>query len=231
MPSLIVPSLPQAVDPGFRLLSVECSFNLEEPEYKRFKDGVPFEGTTLHVSIGRAVSLDGRALDFSGLIGLHDARGEAYHQGSTSDNPTLTGFSLHYSFALRANSRPTKREDDKWDRVSEIARDLVPVHAADVRYRLSLDEELAVPAVKLPIPLSETETRGFSQISGVRLVQVDAADPNRQLYSVIIDRYSKHITFDVSVSTEVRFDDLLLKSALERASTVAALAFEPVRRE
>lgn len=201
-------------------LEVAATFFMTEEEYRGILASAGLEGDNIHLTMSESGDAEYGGGALAGLLGIHRET-----VAPETPDPSRTPFWFHYKFTWTPRPRIAAK-DALWDSAFAAVAPLVPQHPA----RALLDAEYAANRfdfpVSVPISLAAEDAPGFSQIRGVRLVQVDPAKPTSELYSVVLDRDTEfdHVLIRAHVSTA--FDDNILCSAAEQIEAIANLALK-----
>jgi hypothetical protein len=175
-----------------------------------------------HAHCRRRMEIAGSAFELRVLIGIHPG------VLGSDDEQERVGY-FHFDIELRPSRLEFEDESsNSWARLNSW----LCAHGLQVSVsstlRATVPGSFQLP-VKLPIPLNETDTRGFSSIRGVRLAQQDEADKNRELYSIVLDTSGTLTSVTAAVSVDTKYGPELLSDAFAAAADVVRLALAPQR--
>ncbi len=199
--------------------------DLTDANLATIKERSPFAGDEAHYTFRSSVEISESQCELRGLIGVHHV------PATPGENARDAATVLHYAFELGKDAAAEDKQDDDWQRCSDVVATVVGTHQVTASMWAEFSANQIVPATALPIPLGESGVSGFAEIRGVRLVQPDSNDRSVELYSVVLDKIRNGFGMSVTTSIEsTGLDVEVLRRALDRLNDVAALAYKEVRK-
>ncbi len=221
--------IPETLPPNARFVSLSISetVSIGTAAAASLRSRVTTKDDSFHVAIRQPVAVGDCSSELRGLIGIHGlhaaARSRRRSKSSQEKGPRRF---IHYELGLRSTSFAKTIESDSWDEAFKAVAEKLGTHSVSVNLSLSLSEETR-PKIQLPIMVSQAEAMGFTEIRGIRLVQVEPKATG-ELYSVIVDRSANgRIGLSVSTQVEVTLSTESLLIAFTRAMSIANLTFWP----
>ena len=216
--------LPPTLDDesGVTLVSVsaEADLTVTEAEIKTLRSAVDLEEED-HFIYRTNIGEEGSVV---GLVGIHD-----YGIADETEVDPTAHIRVHFSIGYRAGlTFRAEKATPGWSEALDLINEHLSERLIEVEAFLRVDEGAERFAFPVPMDLAETGIAGFTELRGARLVKSDPEEPEKELYSVILDSFGGTSPANVSVSAwiEAGVDENLLPNALQRCSSVLELALD-----
>lgn len=232
MPDFELPSQPADLPLRIWNTYVGLFQDLTVEEFDALADKVGEVGESRHASFAEPAAIGGEVGELRGLIGIHDRRNSKlfakYAEERQKDKPNYTGLWLHYDLTFRHTSSPRDPfVDDDWQKLCDALHESLREHTVEANVRVLLSDPGTVLVMTLPVKLGPSAT-GFTEIRGMRLVQVDEKDPEQELYSVFVDCIGEETTIEASTVVHGRFDNDIMVKGFDAALEVVRLTIREV---
>ena len=230
------PALPESIAVEYFSLSLRGDVEISTQHLSRIREASGQTVEEPHLSFQTVLSGPGYTAGVFGLIGVHttsrrDEKAEQQQLSSVDGEPLASTFEVHYEFVVRPQVKPSAKSNPHWDALRRSLEGTIPLHSAQVDLLLVADEiEFGFP-VSVPLPLNPTDVPGFSEIRGLRLVQLDPENPDVELYYAILDRSGGRRSVQISSPVEVEWTDDILHSAMNHALSIVEIATRPSDKE
>jgi hypothetical protein len=141
-------------------------------------------------------------------------------------------FSMHWRIGIEPSEPHVQEAVGKhWSTLyPSVVKHIGPI-VNSVSLRFHLPAHGAITAIKLPVNLAPADVSGFSQVRGVRLVQMESADQEVELYSVVLDNHEDMVLVDARVPVELSIGDVTFEGAVQRAWSIAKYAVPSLREQ
>lgn len=228
MPHFTIPAAPDHLPVQSFSLALENTLVISDEAYNTIRQRTGLGAGTNHVAIRESVEIGGTSAELRGLIGLHPGGEEA---GEDTDQTQPDYPWVHYSLELRPARGAESVSEGHWRTISSALAEILGAHTINFSSTVWFQRGDVVLAVSLPIELGPSEVPGFSEIRGVRLSKPDPDDNSKDLYSAIIDNYSKYVYITISATIESPFDKDVLVRAFDRVSSITDLLVKQVEQQ
>lgn len=221
MPEVRLPAFPDSLATAVVEIEAEHSAYISPEQFATLGTSFPGGVDGRHAEFREPVTIGGQEAELSGVLGIHNNVGEA-----GAGRPWV-----HYNVRLRRRrTRASTQNEEGWTQLCDAILRVLGSHSAKVVVSLEIPTDSATPAVSLPIKLSPSEVTGFSEIRGVRLVQVDPAKPESSLYSAIVQQSSSSVSVHAISAAEINSRPEMLNVAWASGLAVARLAVPSIER-
>lgn len=223
MPDFTPPTLPDELLARRLTVVVRSTFDLSDAETSALQ-GRLGDSFVSHTTFRQALSYKDGSAELRGVIGIHERKERQEELFSTT--PSARHW-VHFSLSFTEGVKGTTHIEGTWDRTAHALAEVVSPKAAEVEAFWSLPKQTAAFKVALPIPLLG-DIPGFSEIQGVRLVQLDPDRNGLELYSLILNHHRDQATFQVVTALDSHSGADVLTRALDVSLSIATLAFDRV---